>query len=173
MNFIPQLSDDTRRLRILNRLAKAIARISEGEEITLEDGGLYTFKNSVGLISFTYIDITGLQDEEFPAIFIIPEDASSFQNSSDGWTADATWPISIYLNVKADTGEDSRNAIVVQLIETLFHDASVAVLSDFNLGHYPDTILSIDAFVPNPFTDPAFGQAVLPVQIKYTENFFD
>lgn len=173
MNYLPQLSNDTRRLRILNRLAAAIARISEGEEVTLEDSAIYKFRNSVALISFTYIDATNLQDEEYPAIFIIPEDASSFENSSDGWTAEATWPISIYLNVKGDTGEVSRNSPIIQLIETLFQDAAVAVLSDFNLGHSPDTILTIDNFVPNPFTDPAFGQAVMPVQLRYTQNFFE
>ena len=173
MNYLPTLSNDTRRLRILNRIAQAIAKIAEGVDVTVEDGGIYTFKNSIGLITFNYIDITSLQDEEFPAIFIIPEDASSFVNDGDGWAADATWPISIYLNVKTDPGDDARNAYVLNQIETLFHDAAVAVLSDFNLGHAPDTVASIENFVPNPFTDPSFGQAVMPVQVRYTENFFE
>ncbi len=173
MRQIPQFSPNTKRLRILNRIAQCIGKMEAGAEVTLENRAVYTFRYSAGLIAFNFVDITSLGDEEFPAIFILPQHETNFDTDADGWTADVPdWPVSIYLSMKTGPEDDPRTSIIVEMMETLFQDVCVALLSDFNMGMDVDTVLTITALAPNPLTDPGYAQSAVIAKISTTQNFF-
>ena len=166
----------TKRLLILQYILDVLRTVRSGSSVTLSNGATYTYTQSVGLVSSAFIDITELADQEFPAVFVIPDDVTSFSNDADGYTADATWTLSLVLNVKGNTGDTVRDqgplALTVELVELLLQDVMIALLTSPFMLQPCDTVVSFDRLTPNPYVDPGFAQSILDVQIHYTHNFF-